>query len=230
MRAYREAPFVRAALMESVFDQNVVIQSIHPYHGDEYPDDGTEEVAHCLGAKLIKGSWKIDSEQLNDAMDTLDCDYFLNLDPDEFLTKADQVGIMKYCEKFPWVSAFRVSSMKTYWKDGYVIDPPEPYKPMIVVRKGVHFKGVRDVDCFAPFLPDEYVLHHFSWVRSDESVKRKLKTYCHAAEVLPGWYQRYWLNWTENDRDFHPTQPDCYKRAIKTEVPDEFRKYVPTFL
>ena len=43
--------------------------------------------------------------------------------------------------------------------------------------------------------PEHGVLHHLSYAGPDERIRRKIATWGHHHEVLPGWYERVWLGW-----------------------------------
>jgi hypothetical protein len=56
-------------------------------------------------------------------------------------------------------------------------------------------------------LPDEIFFWHLGYVLSDERMWEKIRTFAHADEILPGWYEEKWLAWTPHTRDLFRKQP-----------------------
>jgi hypothetical protein len=59
-------------------------------------------------------------------------------------------------------------------------------------------------------------IHHMSYARSDDQILRKITTFSHAREVVPGWFERIWRGW-DADRtleNLNPCWPAAYRRIV----------------
>jgi hypothetical protein len=149
----------------------------------------------------------------------------LILDPDEFYTKGD-FGRLKQILSSASGTAY-ASAMHTYWKNGYRIDPPEKHRPCVAVRSGsrARFTHSRGTNASLLRLPNDLILHHFSWVRTDYEVLRKISHYGHSREFdTRRWYEDKWIKWMPGSKDFHPITPGQYHDTVKAEVPDDLKE------
>ena len=118
-----------------------VLVSEKPWFGDEnvFRDD-TYEVAETNGAMVIKRPWASEHEQRNFGQDLFgDYDWVIVLDPDEFLDDDNWAKLKELIDSAPQNDAFVVDHQLTYWKDGWVADPPKDYQQLILVRPGIRF-------------------------------------------------------------------------------------------
>jgi hypothetical protein len=108
-------------------------------------------------------------------------------------------------------------SLHTYWKSYlYRIDPPEPLKPPVFVKVGaVRFTRNRLAEgAKHGLIPEEIgICHHLSYARSDDEVFRKITTFSHANEVIPGWFENVWKKW-DDDHSMTDLHHHCYQRAV----------------
>ena len=113
----------------------------------------------------------------------------------------------------------------TYWKTPeYVIRPREPFTPcMLLDLRVAEPTGLRNFDGRQkpPPRPDYGLVHHLSYVGPDSRIRRKLATWGHKHEVLPGWWENVWLPWDDNKllRNLHPTHPAAYHFAERIAPP-----------
>jgi len=56
-------------------------------------------------------------------------------------------------------------------------------------------------------LPDDIYFWHMGYVLSDERMWEKINTFGHAREIVPGWFQEKWLNWTPETRNLFRKHP-----------------------
>jgi len=170
-----------------------------------------------LRTEIVEGAWTSEHETRNVGLDILEAggmDYVFTVDSDEILSVAALDLIKRGCEY-----GHRALScyMATYWKTvDYVIDPPERIGATIAVRKDVRFVNKRLIEG-EQSLVNRQLVHHLSYVRTDEEVQEKLRLFGHASEVVPGWYDRVWKAWDANNalENLHPTHPEAFKRAVK---------------
>ncbi len=205
---------------------------------------------------LIKDRWPRDDYARNTALDYLEQEgygkhYALIVDGDELWPSKDLLKLKIAAASLPEKTVFR-SSWYTHWKDIYhVIDPPENFLPIVMVKvDSVRFYWIRDVvqkerlaiigrDKFAGEQGIGYrselsyhvkgiMLNHLSWSRPDKEVQEKIEKSPHRKEFLPNWFENVWLKWNENHdlENLHPTHPPTYKKAVKIkDIPEVIAKY-----
>jgi len=226
--AYNEEKRIKQALQNRIdadYETNLIMLSENPFYGKNYPKDNTENIALKMGAEVIKGTWSQDDPMLNCGLATLrSFDYVLFLAPDEFLTKEDHYKLRDYVERNKETPAFAVETMNTYFKEPkWRIEPREDYKPIIVVNpKRTEYRDIRSVTTDFGYLPDDIVLHHYSWVRSDDEVRKKLENFSHAPQMIPNWYEDVWSKWTPETKDFHPMNPPQYHSVVNDPSSEKF--------
>jgi hypothetical protein len=59
--------------------------------------------------------------------------------------------------------------------------------------------------------------HHMSYARTDAQILRKITTFGHAKDVVPGWYDNVWLKWDRDHslRNLNPCWPGAYQRIVE---------------
>jgi hypothetical protein len=175
---------------------------------------------------LVRGSWATESAERNSGLQLLregGFDYCFVLDSDEIYEPTVLRAMMREIAKEPTVDCWHVSWL-TYWKSPlFRIDPPEAFKPAVFVKVGgTSFTHNRDVQAASHRLIDETIgmCHHLSYARTNEELLKKITSFSHADEIVPGWYEKVWLAWDERPElpELHPTHPSAYKRAIPQSV------------
>jgi hypothetical protein len=120
----------------------------------------------------------------------------------------------------PQVDCWRLSCF-TYWKSyRYRVDPPEAITAAVFVRPGTGrfienrtYQADRQVA-----LPlDTAAFHHMSYARTDEQILRKISTFGHAREVVPGWFENVWRKWDADRslRNLNPCWPGAYRQIVE---------------
>jgi hypothetical protein len=142
------------------------------------------------------------------------------LDADEIYDPAQLQRAMTVARENPHVDCWRLSCF-TYWKSyRYRVDPPESITAAVFVRPGAgHFVENRTFEaprCIS--MPIETAaFHHMSYARTDEQILRKITTFGHARDVVPGWYENVWRKW-DGDRslqNLNPCWPGAYQRVVE---------------
>lgn len=221
--AYFEPRFIKPFLehLPEWVENRIVLNSSRPWFGEpEEGEDKTAELAEQAGARVITGSWPNEQAQRNlgQAMHE-DMDWVVVMDPDEFLDKEGWHNLREFL-KTTDAEAVVVQGQYTYWKDGWVADPPKDYKMLIAARPHVHFVDKRVVG--VPYVVAPVWLHHFSWARTTEEVRRKIKHYAHAQDFdTERWYREVWEKWQPGDKDVHPTTPETLHDLIPAQLPPE---------
>jgi GT2 family glycosyltransferase len=234
-----------AAAIESVYDACDSIWFLianRPWNGEA--TDQTPLVARISrlpdpAAKIhvVRGDWPDEASQRNAGIDTAreaGADYCFVLDADEIYDSNQLAAAMQVVRENPQIDCWRASCF-TYWKSHeYRVDPPEQVTAAVFVRVGTgRFVDNRTYQAAAYFdLPPETLrMHHMSYARTDQQILRKISTFGHAKEVVPGWYQRVWRRW-DTDRtieNLNPCWPAAYRRIVhqpEEELPPVLRRLV----
>ena len=220
--AYREERFIEECIkqFEGLDFRILVMVSDTPWHGEKLPMDKTVEIAEKLGAEVVVGDWEKEHDQRNEGLKILkDCDWVLIVDADKKYSKTSLKNLCKFLERANY-PAYGIGNLLTYWKTpNYVIEPPESGGLIVAVRPYVNFWDKRCIESDWDFLPDDVLMHHYSYVRTDEEMKKKISTFEHSDEIVDGWYEKVWKEWDNNKylENLHPVNPKSFERAIWTD-------------
>jgi hypothetical protein len=221
--AYREKRFMRKFLrhVPSWIDNKIVLLSDKPWNGNDVPDDGTFFEANS-GSPVLS-TWETEHDQRNSGLAFLEeYDWVIVLDPDEFLSNEDWNKLKDFLDTTD-ADAVVAEGQYTYWKDGWVADPPKDYQMLIAVRPHVKFVDKRVVNTSYTTAP--VWVHHFSWARTDAEVWNKISHYAHAEDFdIKKWYEEVWLKWQPGMKDVHPTTPSTLHDFIRAELPEELER------
>lgn len=208
---YRDERFIRTCVRQfrPLVHRHIVLISEKPWHGEQEPLDSCGDIATFENARVTLGDWESEADQRNAGMAQLaDCDWIIVCDTDERWLHDDIIALRDFLET-QRCPAFGIGRLKTYWKNTHtIVDPEESGGLIVAVKPGVWFTEKRCIDSQWGFLPKDIVMHHLSYVRTDEEMKRKITTFEHQHEIIPGWYENKWLNGTEN---LHPVNPESFK-------------------
>ncbi len=210
-----------------------------PWHGDKGTNAGAVDAVRKLPdpegkIRLIEGSWATETEQRNAGLEMLKdegFEYCLVLDADEVYDRAELSRLFEFAFDERYVPAWRIR-VWTYWKSKeFRVDPPEPYQPVVLVRVDcAQFTDKREIEPNpSRNIPEDIcMLHHLSYARSDEEVLRKITTFSHVDQVVPGWFENVWKGWDRNPEleNLHPCWPECYRsvrRVNEEDLPEVLR-------
>lgn len=185
------------------------------------------EIAEAEGATVILGDWADESTHRRYALSqTLFNGHRYALIPD-----GDEVIEPRLLDSLLKIAGSGLAErmnvmMDTYWKSPrYVIRPREQLTPAILLDLEQtrhihirHYEGGRQLTLDA----EHGVLHHLSYAGPDERILRKIRTWGHKDEVLSNWNRQVWQGWDRDPllRNLHPTHPQCYGWAERTELPE----------
>ena len=217
--------------IESVYDACETIWflvSETPWHGEATDQSAVIERIRALAdparkIRIVQGRWPDEASQRNEGLRVVaeaGLEYCFVLDADEIYDPAQLQRAMTIARENPHVDCWRLSCF-TYWKSyRYRVDPPESITAAVFVRPGAgHFVENRTFEaprCLS--LPIETAaFHHMSYARTDEQILRKITTFGHARDVVPGWYENVWRKW-DGDRslqNLNPCWPGAYQRVVE---------------
>ena len=222
--AYKEERFVEKHLwhLPDWIDEKILLSSTIPWNGENVDFDNTAKLAKPY-ATVVENYWKTEADQRNTGQALLSgMDWVIVMDPDEFLDDEGWANLKQYLETTT-DEAVVVQGQNTYWKNGYVADPPRDYQMLIAVRPWVPFVDKRIIA--GPYGTAPVWLHHFSWARTDEEIWNKISHYAHAHDFdIDHWYNNVWLKWKEGDQDVHPVTPDTLHDLIRVVLPPELEQ------
>jgi hypothetical protein len=163
--------------------------------------------------ELIKGEWRNEHDQRNDALDRARAegfDWMIVQDADEFYTQSDYKKNLDFMAAHPECDFLKAKWM-VFWKTtDYVVDHwgegllanCENYA--VNLRREARFYERRLVNRPA-YARVPGLCCHLSFVLSDEEVREKLGTWSHATETRPEvWLERKWHYWTPSTRSLCP--------------------------
>ena len=220
-----------APAVESVYEACESIWFLvgeRPWNG--HPSDQTALVARIRALpdpaqkiRVVRGEWPDEASQRNEGLRLVreaGADYCLVLDADEVYDPGQLRQAMALVRENPQIDCWRASCF-TYWKSyRHRVDPPEAITAAVFVRTGTGtfverrtYQALRQVN----LAPDRLVFHHMRYACTDAQVRRKVSTFGHAKDVVPGWFEHVWRRW-DNDRslqNLNPCRPTAYRRAIE---------------
>jgi len=223
--AYKEERFIPKFIQhyQDKVDEILVLSSTKPWNGEADVHDKTGTIARSLGATVIEYDWETEHDQRNAGLEYLcDYDWIIVVDPDEYFDNDNWNNLISYLEETE-DEAVIVEGQYTYWKNGYVADPPRDYQQLVAVRPNIRFVDKRVVG--SPYGTAPVWLHHFSWARTDDECWRKISHYAHAKDFnIKDWFNRIWLNWTPDMKDVHPVSPDTLHNLVPAKLPKEIEE------
>lgn len=222
-------PNVLKSLVPKV-EVSVFVSKI-PWHGGPGNWGASVLCAEGAGAEVVVGDWPDEAAHRAAALAHLEeqgCTHALALDSDEIpeprlldtllaLAEGDLADVVR-CR------------MDTYWSDAcHLVRPRENLFPVVMVKLGaVEHVRIRDYRGERELLLSEGhgILHHLSYAGGDERIRRKITTWSHKDELVPGWWERSWLGWKEDPllRNLHPTHPGAYGWIERIPLPDFLRE------
>lgn len=219
--AYNEERFIERCVrqFEGVVDTHLVMLSQKPWHGETQEPDKSEEIARQAGAMVVKGVWDSESSQRNAGQALLySYDWILIADADEFYTREDLNILCDVIESLE-IDAYASGRLITYWKDESTRIEPIERGGIVLVKPTVRFSHARGVTCAWDYLPDYITMHHYSYVRTNEEMKKKLSSFEHQHEIVPGWFENVWQAWTPEMTNLHPVHPKNWHKAVPCKSP-----------
>ncbi len=172
--------------------------------------------------RIVQGQWPDEASQRNEGLRLVaeaGVEYCFVLDADEIYDPDQLQRAMAIVRENPHVDCWRLSCF-TYWKSyRHRVDPPEAITAAVFVRTGTgRFVENRKYEAERHMvLPRSIVaFHHMSYARTDAQILRKITTFGHAREVVPGWYENVWRKWDEDRslRNLNPCWPGAYQRVV----------------
>lgn len=220
---WRFIPAVTGQLLK-VCDRVMILRSTRSFSGHPLELKPLPKLDPRI--EIIEKRWESEGDTRNAGTDLLcdptqggDCDYVFTVDADEIFT-TDSLEFLKQTASRGHRAV--ACYLHTYWKTPqYEIDPPERICATVVIHKDVKFKFMRVIEGGQHILGQK-LMHHLSYVRTDEELKEKLKLYAHAHQISDKWYDRVWRGWDLDHamKNLNPINPNSFGRAIPVKNDD----------
>jgi hypothetical protein len=231
-----EGPFLEQVIrtISPMVEKVFVVECMHTWSGadavrrgrtkaiiDGCGLDNVEYVENPTGA--VEDSIETETNQRNWAMRHIESQGFEWI----WLVDADEVYDIKEAhEMWKWFRENAKESTKgarltwhTYWRSlDWIVSPREPYMPSVILRADCVFDKVRvmssaDEMNVLDIPPDVCMIHHFSWARRPEEIRKKIDCGSEfGRRLVSNWYEEKFMGWEQGQgSNFHPTHPECYK-------------------
>jgi len=210
--------FLAASLRSTGALPKLVMLSRCDWQGKSGAWESTAAIAKAHGAEIVLGDWPDESSHRKAALAEAKArgfTYAITIDSDEIL-EPELIASLEHVSQSGFADRVYIE-WNTYWKDAeHVVRPREPFTPCIMVNLLVvqHVQVREYVGGRVLFLNERYgIVHHMSYAGSDERIWKKITTWSHRHEIVPGWWERVWKGWDREPmmRDLHPTNPPNYK-------------------
>jgi hypothetical protein len=216
----------------SLVDHVLILLSFEPWNGVANIDASLETYKKASEiydpdnkVTLISKCWKNEAEQRNFGkgyLHNLGIKWCFIIDDDEFYNH-DQlqtmIEVLQTSKMFVYLIRHQI-----YWKSReYCIDGTVAAMPAFVLSDNAKtiFRQNRNVEVLGGNWDtpnqDDIVCHHFSYVRTNEQLLRKIATFSHANDYpFANWYENIWLPWTLASENLHPSPESVsvFRRAI----------------
>lgn len=185
---------------------------------------------------IVSKYWKSEADTRNEGLAILHaagCEWCMTIDDDEMYNRDELAKALETISNWQCTNGTVCLWMVPhliYWRNRTTVaDPVTGAMPVFVSTnpREAGFTDARNVwmgpgTVWMSFQPSDLLLHHFSYVRSDAQMKRKLASFSHAHQIVPGWYENVWLKWAPwlPMTDLHPTNPGSFKKIVPvTDTP-----------
>lgn len=241
--ALNETDYLEAVIrmFQPFVDKIVVSNGDKGWCGDVKNNGEVKKIVNKLSEQfnnvyLHEGHWDSETEQRNDCLSRMqECDYIFIVDADELWSSGDIHKMKDYILAYPGYSVFRANWNTRFKNIEWRVEPREPFKPVVAIKKGISFVNNREVEQ-SPYasvilVPERTVLiEHLSYVRkNDEDIKNKIMSFSHANEVIKNWYEYVYLKADLNMKNLHPTNSICYQGLIEDEIHPEIMKFLKEY-
>jgi hypothetical protein len=189
--------------------------------------DRTREILASLESEIqhlstVEGLWDTEEAMRNGAMDLLrraGMDVCLIVDADEFHPESGIERLREHIERENSPGTVYFSKYHTcYRRFDYIVESEHRTPVAVHLDADTTFLLRRLPAGRITYVPDSIHFWHMGYVLSDERMWEKLHTFGHAHEVVPGWFEEKWLNWTPGTRDLFRKEPRSrWPRTLKID-------------
>lgn len=190
--------------------------------------DNLDPVLEKLKAKypdkilIIRGSYNKQIPHVQAGLDFIkenipEATHCLYIDGDEIYREEQIISLLKLTKSLKTFNKAIRINYNTYFKTIYYKIWPIKYPTLLVlfpILPWVTYRNERNVNAKILDLTDLYY-EHPSYVRKEETqMKDKIEAHRETEPILGDWYNKVWLNWTPETKNFHPTNPEFWENVI----------------
>lgn len=218
LNEWRFLPAVAGQLLK-VCDRVVVLRNEKAFAGAKVKVKLSPPPPLDPRIEIVQGRWESELGETegitrNMGMEHLsDCDFVFTVDSDEIFT----VDALKEIATLGNRGHHAIACfLHTYWKSPrFEIDPPERICATVLLRRDMRFRHMRVLNG-EPHILRKQLMHHLSFVRTDEEVKEKLRTYGHAHQIPDTWFEKVWKQWDRDQtiENLNPVRRTSFHRAV----------------
>jgi hypothetical protein len=170
-----------------------------------------------MGAEAVIGDWRSENAHRAAALAELRNRRYTHA----FTPDGDEVfepGLRDFlvdCALNDTADIFRCT-FETYWKTvAHVVRPRERIRPIVFlnIMRSAHL-NLRDYtgDRLLVLEAAHGLVHHLSYVGTNQRIRRKLETFSHSHEIVEDWFETIWKGWDSNPglKNLHPTHPGAF--------------------
>lgn len=166
---------------------------------------------HFNNLNIIEGDWSKEDDMRNCGRKAaLDAgfDYLLIIDADEFFAKDTLYNILQSIEANPDTDSWWCKMRVPYKYINYVIDREDEYLPIAIrLTDDVTFVNRRIPSGRRLKLDDSLICFNMGFVLNNARMLEKIRTYGHAHQLPPNWYEEKWLEWSPITQNLHTREP-----------------------
>jgi hypothetical protein len=94
----------------------------------------------------------------------------------------------------------------------------------VAIKTDQNFSNKR-TPTLSEYGPSSAILNHFSYVRSNEEMLKKIESFEHSNEFdRMAWYENIWKKWVPSMKNLHPVVPEQFESAFYKPAPREIIK------
>jgi hypothetical protein len=207
-------------------DKRVIVASSKSYQGgisardnDVLYDIADRNKAHVINTDMAgqEGQRNLGLEQMRDF------DWVMIVDVDEWYDEGMASYLRGLFAHLKGV-AYKVKFKHFFRYANYFVDSSFDSGSIFLVKPSVKFIAKRNIDSPSDFI--NISPYHFSYVRSPEVMKEKLRTFSHADEIVDGFYDM-WLNFDGSQEKLHPTNPPIWLKSEAVSLPEDIMRRLP---
>jgi hypothetical protein len=213
-------------------DKVLILLNYKPWNGegeDSVVADTYKQVSEIFDPQskivLISQFWNAEDTQRNfgkKILHEMGIKWCLTVDDDELYNYDQLEAVKKILETTD--KYVLLIPQKVYWKTPeYCIENNVIAFPALCLADPMktYFRHARNTIVNGgnwETLPPEIVIcHHYSYVRTEEQLQRKIKTFSHATDYsFEDWYENVWCKWTPEMENLHPNPggKSTFKKAV----------------
>lgn len=232
--AFNEEDLIGGCLDLLDVDYKLVLIPIKTFSGNSIVNfDDTEKIAKKKGAVVLFTDLTKEYDVRNYGLNylkNLGYDYSLIVDADEYWPLETQRKIIQIISEKP-ADAYKAQLDFFFKRPNWKIDSMPNRKAVIAVKTNKKFSSARPRKFHGKIeFIDPGIIYHFSYVRKPEKIKEKILSFSHSEEINKDWYDKVFLPFTPDFKNFHPIKPKEYPSCVVCELPEEIKSKIPNHL